>query len=97
MALVVVGDVEVERVVEWAEELFGGVKRKPLAEIYIPEEPAMLAARGQTLTGDVNLTRIGLALRIPGIHTPDAPALDLLAAIFGRWRKFHFVGAASGR
>ncbi|MBC9890283.1 MAG: insulinase family protein, partial [Opitutae bacterium] len=83
MALVVVGDVEVERVVEWAEELFGGVNRKPLAEIYIPDEPAMLAARRQTVTGDVNLTRIGLALRIPGIHAPDAPALDLLAAILG--------------
>ena len=83
MALVVVGDVEVERVVEWAEELFGGVKRKPLAEIYIPDEPAMLAARRQTVNGDVNLTRIGLALRIPGIHAPDAPALDLLAAILG--------------
>ena len=83
MALVVVGDVEVERVVEWAEEHFGRVKRKRLAEIYIPDEPAMLAARRQTLTGDVNLTRIGLALRIPGIHTADAPALDLLAAILG--------------
>lgn len=83
MALVVVGDVEVEHVVEWAEELFGRVKRKRLAEIYIPDEPAMLAARRQTLTGDVNLTRIGLALRIPGIHTADAPALDLLAAILG--------------
>ncbi len=83
MALVVVGDVEVERVVEWAEDLFGRVKRKRLAEIYIPDEPALLAARRQTLTGDVNLTRIGLAFRIPGIHTADAPALDLLAAILG--------------
>ncbi len=83
MALAVVGDVEVERIVDWAEELFGGVKRKRLGEIYIPDEPAILAARRQTLTGDVNLTRVGLALRIPGIHSPDAPALDLLAAILG--------------
>ena len=83
MALVVAGDVETEHIFEWAEELFGKVKRKPLAEIYIPDEPAILAPRRQTLTGDVNLTRIGLALPIPGIHAPDAPAMDVLAAILG--------------
>ncbi len=83
MVLVVVGDVDAENIFESAGDLFGKVKRKRLADIYIPDEPQMLAPREQTLTGDVSMTRIGLALRIPGIHTPDAPALDLLAAILG--------------
>ncbi|MCZ6672656.1 MAG: pitrilysin family protein [Verrucomicrobia bacterium] len=83
MVLVVVGDVFAEDVFESATEIIGAYQRKRLDNVYIPAEPAALAKREQSLTGDVNISRVGLGFSVPGLHHEDAPGLTLLASILG--------------
>jgi zinc protease len=82
--LVVVGDVSAEEVFKHSEEIFGKYPRKRLESIFIPEEPLSLARREQSLTGDVNIARIGLGFSIPGLRHEDSAGLNLLASV-GAW------------
>jgi len=81
--LVVVGQVVPEAVFAEAEKLFGGLRRKALKDIYIPEEPPQWQTRKLDALAEVNVTRLGLGFRVPGIAHEDAPGLNLLSAILG--------------
>lgn len=81
--LVIAGDVVAEDVFEEANRIFASYPRKRLEPVFIPEEPASLARRQQSLTGDVNISRIGLGFSIPGLRHADSPGLSLLAGILG--------------
>lgn len=86
MAFVVVGDVDAEKVMGQLEEFFADYPRQSLEPVFIPEEPKQLARREQHVEFPTELTRLGLAWHIPDISSPDAPALDVLAAVLGQGR-----------
>ncbi len=60
-----------------------GYPRQRLESLYIPEEPKALSKREQSLSGDVNVCRLGLGFSIPGLRHPDATGLSLLSSILG--------------
>lgn len=84
MVLIVVGAVDPETV---ETELVTTFSRQPgriLRPVNIPSEPPQLSRREERLFGDVQICRGVQAFRIPHLAHPDAPALDLLAAILGQ-------------
>ena len=81
--VVVVGDVDLESTFSGIETHFGGPSRSRLEPVYLPAEPPQLAPRQREMSGDVQITRVGLAYPVPGLSHPDTPALDLLAMILG--------------
>lgn len=83
MVLVVVGDVESDSVFKAASDTFEKYSRKRLDNIFIPDEPPALSKRVVELTGNVNISRIGLGFSIPGLHHEDAAGLSLLAGVLG--------------
>ncbi len=84
MVVVVAGDVDPVAVAARVESLFGSVPRGRLAPVLLASEPAQTAPREMHCYEDVELTRAGLAWHLPGLLHPDAPALDLLAAVLGQ-------------
>ncbi len=83
LVVVIAGGIESGAMHAAVSTHFGAAPRRQLAPVYIPPEPAPLAARALHRYEDVELTRAGLAWPIPGLTHPDAPALDLLATILG--------------
>lgn len=83
MVLSVAGDVERIALLEAVNRTFGEVPRTPVKPVVIPSEPAQLAIRENRLEGDYQTVRGLLAFKIPSMRHPDAPALDILAAIMG--------------
>ncbi len=83
LAVVVVGDVDPAAVRAAVDQHFGAGPRRRLAPVLVPAEPLQLAPREQHSFEAVELTRAGIAWQIPGLTHPDAPVLDLLAAILG--------------
>ena len=83
LVVVVVGAVDPSVVRAEAERCFGGVPRGRLAPVLVPSEEAQLAGRALHLREPVELTRAGMAWRVPGLTHRDAPLLDLLSTILG--------------
>lgn len=81
--LVVTGAVKAADVFEAATELVGDLPRARLEPIYIPDEPKAFSKRVQSITGDVNISRIGLGFAIPGLRHDDSAGMSLLAAVLG--------------
>lgn len=87
---IVVGDVDPETTFASLEKHFGACSRARLEPVYLPEEPGQLAPRSRELSGDVQITRVGLAYQVPGLEHPDTPALDLLAMVLGHGDSSYF-------
>ncbi len=83
---VVVGDIEARRVREQFEQFFAALPRRPLAPVYVPEEPAQLARRERFKEFATPVTKLSMAWRAPGLTHPHAAALDVLACILGDGR-----------
>ena len=83
---VVAGAVRAEEVAEQLARCVIDVPRLALAPVWVPGEPAQLAPREVHEEFDTELTRLSLAWHAPNGRHPDAPALDLLAAILGEGR-----------
>ncbi len=84
LVVVVAGGVEPSAVRALVQQHFGGEPRRELAPVYIPDESPALAPRRLHREEEVEVTRAGLAWPIPGLAHADAPALDVLATIFGQ-------------
>jgi len=84
--LVVVGDVDAEKIHAQVAEYFSNYPRKSLAPLYIPSEPPQLGRRESHTEFPTELTRLDLAWHTPGLTHPDVPALDLLSTILGDGR-----------
>jgi zinc protease len=82
----IVGAVDADRAVSLARTAYGDWPAAPGAEDRSPEEPARREVRARTLRGDVSQAELVLGWRVvPPLH-PDAPALDLAAAVLGSGR-----------
>jgi predicted Zn-dependent peptidase len=84
LVVIVAGDVDPAEIQAAVETHFGAAPRVRCAPANVPAEPAQLAPRALHLFEDVELTRAGLAWPVPGLTHPDAPALDVLAALLGQ-------------
>ena len=83
LVVIVVGAFDPAAAREAIARHFGAVPRARLAPIPVPGEPLQLAARERHLFEAVQLTRAEIGWQIPGLAHPDAPALDVLAAVLG--------------
>lgn len=83
ITLVVVGDLSADELRPLVEKTFGPYPRSLSSSPLIPSESPQLGPRRLRLEGDVSVCRGGMAFRVPSISHPDAPGLDLLAAILG--------------
>lgn len=83
--LVVVGDLDPAATLGKVRTLFGGIASRPLPDRHLvhpsPVRPAHLRIDTDRPTG----TQM-LALRVPGLHSPDFPALELLADVLASER-----------
>ncbi len=86
MGLVVVGAVETETLVPVVEKVFGAWGPRCLDDAPLATEPPQLSRRVCTFEGEVHVCRGGLAYHIPSLTHPDAPAIDMLAALLGGGR-----------
>lgn len=84
--LVVVGDVEVEAVMQQVEEHFGSWQRRPYEPVLMPEEPSQVAARHAEREFNTDIVRLSMGWHIHGDTHPDKPALDVLGFILGSGR-----------
>ncbi|MDD5349846.1 MAG: pitrilysin family protein [Chthoniobacteraceae bacterium] len=84
---VVTGDVAPQAVHDQLAAAFANAPRRPLAPVFIPEEPPQTGRREEHVEfPSTELTRLELAWHIPALTHPDIPALDLLALILGDGR-----------
>ena len=86
MFVVVVGDVDPERVRAQITELVTPHPRIALSSVFIPAEPQQLGRRDSHTEFDTELTRLHLAWHVPPLTHPDIPALDILAIVLGSGR-----------
>src|SRR5437660_5429825 len=86
LALIVVGDVDGEKVHQQLADFFKSYPEKSLKPVFVPEEPPQLGRREAHNEFATELTRLSLAWHIPEITNPDVPALDLLSTILGEGR-----------
>jgi zinc protease len=86
LTFVVTGDVDAEKIHAELGKLFESEPRKPLAPVFVGEEPNQLGRRDVHKEFPTELTRLALAWRIPGLTNPSTPALDLLGEILGSGR-----------
>ena len=86
LTFVVVGDVDAGKVRQQLAELFKPYPEKSLKPVFIPEEPSQLGRREVHREFATELTHLALAWHIPGVTSPDVPALDLLSTILGDGR-----------
>lgn len=83
MVLVVTGKVSEKSVRTAVDKHFAKVPRSLLHQVTVPQEPEQLAYRYQRIRGAYQICRGGLGFRIPSLRHPDAPAIDILAAVLG--------------
>ena len=86
MIVAVVGDVEVAEVESYLRAVFQNFTRRTRAPVQVPQEPPQVAPREGRKTGAYEVTRGTLAWHTVDLSHPDAPALDVLAAVVGHGR-----------
>ena len=82
----IVGAVDPDQALALARETYGDWPAAPGAVDPSPEEPAHREVRARTLRGDVAQAELSLGWRAALPLAPDAPALDLAAAVLGAGR-----------
>jgi len=83
---VVAGDVVPAEVVQRVSAGYAGAKARAIAAVMLPEEPPQTAPREVIEEAPIELGHCHWAWHIPDLRHPDAPALDVLAAILGNGR-----------
>ncbi len=83
LVVTIVGDIDLAATEAAVARHFGVASRRPMAPVYVPDEPTQLAARESHRFEDVEITRAALGWQIPGLTHPDAPLLDLISMILG--------------
>lgn len=83
MALVLVGDFEVDEAKELVEKYFGGFENGGYTPRERAPEPKQTEFRGWAAGDDINQAHLRVGFHIPHATHEDIPALDLLGAIMG--------------
>ena len=83
MIAVVVGDIQVHDAKQALTMAFSAFARCVTPQVSIPIEPRQTASRQIRKSGAYQLSRLEMAFHTTTLSDPDAPALDLLAAVAG--------------
>lgn len=83
---VVVGDVKAPQIVAQIREAYATTAARALPPVVLPEEPRQTAAREIIEEAPIELAHFHISWHIPDMRHPDAPALDVLAAVVGSGR-----------
>jgi zinc protease len=86
LSLILCGAVNADEVFAEAEKLAGGIARRPLPDIFLPDEPRQQSPRREHREFPTLLTRVSLSWHIPGLDHDDIPALDVLAMLLSDGR-----------
>lgn len=86
MIVSVAGDIASDEVEAYLRETFRDFARQPRAPVILPPEPPQVAPREARQTGHFEVTRMVMAWHTVPLSHPDAPVLDVLAAIVGQGR-----------
>lgn len=86
MITVVVGDIDPDEVETHLRNVFKDFKRRARPEDALPAEPAQVAPREARQVAPLEHSRMVMAWHTVSLDHPDAPALDLLAALTGQGR-----------
>ncbi len=84
--IVICGDVDPEKIYEQVLRLTGDWERSPGGPPVLPAEPKQFGIRSEESEFPTDLARARYSWQIPNAMHPDAPPLDLLAAILGSGR-----------
>jgi zinc protease len=77
MAVIIVGNIDFKKTIQWCENAFGGLKKKPLAKtVYSKEKP--IAAPIQIEITSAHRPSVLLAFRMNGIGSDDVKYLTVL-------------------
>jgi zinc protease len=83
--LVVVGDVNTEKVHALAEHYFGSISQHPIPERKPQQEPPALGKKTVTIHGSAKLPLLLISYTVPGVHTAkiawEPYALEIIAGI----------------
>ncbi len=83
LALIVVGDFEVDDAKERIESYFGSLSGPDYTSPVRAEEPPQTDTRAAVKDGEVRQNRLRVGFHIPDVRHEDIPALDLLSVILG--------------
>jgi len=86
MIVAIVGNVRFDNVRAEVKKQFGDYPRRAYPPIVLPSEPEQVGARTARQAGAWTVARLEWAWHTVPLSHPDAPALDLLAAIAGQGR-----------
>ncbi|MFQ6112304.1 MAG: insulinase family protein, partial [Nitrospinota bacterium] len=84
MVLSVVGELEEKRALSLIERAFAPFRGGAPPRLKLRPEPPQRAFRGKLVEGKFHVAHLDLAFRIPHLHHPDIPALDVLGALLGQ-------------
>ncbi len=84
--LVVVGDVNTQKVYQEIEKNYKDFKKGKLIKEESPSEPSQSKLKHKHLTGDIQQSYLTIGFHTPEIFHPDSFALEILAFILGRGR-----------
>jgi zinc protease len=91
MIMVVVGDIRADEVEKTLQDAFSQFDRRAHPPVVLPAEPPQLAPRMERKTGSYEVSRMTWTYHTVALTDPDAPALDVLAAIVGSGRSSRLV------
>lgn len=83
LCFVVVGDVKAEEVHQQIVVLLKDSPRQALEPVFIEQEPPSVGVRLARETFPTELSRLNIAWKAPGLTSPDAPAVEVLAMVLG--------------
>jgi zinc protease len=83
---VVAGDVSAGAALDQIRQAYAHAKARAHSPFVLPEEPPQTAPRETIEEAPIELGQFHLAWHIPDLRHPDAPALDVLAALLGHGR-----------
>ncbi|MBU0714637.1 MAG: insulinase family protein [Verrucomicrobia bacterium] len=93
MIVSIVGDVRGADVRAEVQKQFADYPRRAYPPVVLPSEPKQIGLRTARQTGAWTVARLEWAWHTVPLSHPDAPALDLLAAIVGQGRSSRLVHA----
>ncbi|OHE77938.1 MAG: hypothetical protein A3F67_05460 [Verrucomicrobia bacterium RIFCSPHIGHO2_12_FULL_41_10] len=83
LCFVVVGDVNAEKIRKQLGDFLEKYPRQALEPVLVKEEPPQLGKMTGRETFPTELSRLNMAWKAPGVTSPDAPAVEILASILG--------------
>ena len=84
--LTVVGQIDREKVLDEIVKLYGGAEDQMVERDALPAEPEQTGLRFASQLGPIEQGHVAVGFHVPGVLSPDARELEVLAAVLGDGR-----------